>query len=289
MAEASTLDRRWRAARRFVRHQPLGTVALAVIVALFVIAVFAPWVSPSDPTAFHADAVKTGPSFAHPFGTDNLGQDMMSRIFHGARVSLSVAAGAVVMGTAFGALLGLLSGYWSNTFSSVIERFVDGMMAFPALVLALVVVSMFGAGLRETSFAIAAALAPSTARVVRSSVLSVRVEPYVDAGRAIGATSTRMILQHILPNVVPTIIVLATVQLGSAILAEASLSFLGLGAPPTEPSWGQMLSSDARRYMQSAPWLAIFPGLFLSLAVMSVNLFGDALRDVLDPRMRGAR
>jgi peptide/nickel transport system permease protein len=274
--------------RRFVRRQPVGLFGLLVLLAMAFIAVFAPLLVRSAPDAFHGDAILAPPSVAHPFGTDALGQDLLSRIFYGARVALGVSGGAVLGGLLLGTVLGLIAGYWSNLVSAAVQRIVDGMMAFPTLILALIVVAIFGQGLTVTAVAIAVSLVPSTTRVVRSAVLATKVEPYLDASRVVGASDLRLIYRHVLPNVVPTIIVAASVGLGGAILAEAALSFLGLGSPPTNPSWGQLLSSESRKYMQTAPWLAIFPGLFLSLTVLAVNLFGDALRDVLDPRMRGA-
>jgi peptide/nickel transport system permease protein len=286
-AGAGRASRAWRAARRFVVRQPLGTFGLLLLLAMAVIAVFAPLLSPYGPTDFHGDAVLAGPRAGHPFGTDALGQDLLTRIFYGARIALTISGEAVLIGLGGGLVLGLISGYWSNLASAAIQRLIDAMMAFPTLIVALMVVSVFGRGLGIAAIAIGISLMPSATRVVRSAVLGVRVEPYIEAAQVLGASHRRIILQYLLPNVLPTVIVAATVSLGGAILAEAALSFLGLGAPPTQPSWGQMLSSDARRYMQTAPWLAIFPGLFLSLTVLGVNLLGDALRDVLDPRMRG--
>ncbi len=279
-------SRRWQAARRFARTQPLGLAGLFILAGIAFVALFASAISPGKPDAFYGDAVLAGPSAAHPFGTDGLGQDLMSRIFQGARITLWISGGAVVAGLGAGTILGCVSGYWSNFASASIDRVMDALMAFPTMIVALVVVSIFGVSTNVTIAAIAIGMVPGTTRIVRSAVIGVRGEAYVEAARTLGASDARVIARHVLPNILPVVIVAATVGLGSAILAESALSFLGLGTPPTNPSWGQMLSGDARRYMQSAPWLAIFPGLALGLTVFAVNVLGDALRDVLDPRLR---
>jgi peptide/nickel transport system permease protein len=215
-----------------------------------------------------------------------MGRDMYSRIVYGARVSLSVGVGATLLGGILGVAVGLMSGYIGGWFDLVTQRLMDIMQALPLLVMALAMAAALGPSLQNTIIAIAIPLVPNVARVVRSSTLSLREQPFIEAARAIGMSELRIAVRHVLPNTLAPLIVLGTAQLGSAILVEASLSFLGLGIPEPYPSWGRMLSESAAEYVRTAPWLVIFPGLAISLTVFGTNLLGDALRDILDPRER---
>lgn len=268
------------------RRYPLGAVG-AVIVLLFIFtAVFANVIAPMDPTATNAKASLAKPGSLYLLGADFMGRDMFSRIVHGARISLAVGAGATLLGGVLGVSIGLMSGYIGGWFDLATQRVMDIMQSLPLLVMALVMAASLGPSLENTIIAIAIPLVPSVARVVRSSTLSLREQPFVEAARAVGMGEARIAVRHVLPNTLAPLIVLATAQLGSAILTEASLSFLGLGIPEPYPSWGRMLSESAAEYVRTAPWLVIFPGVAISLTVFGTNLLGDALRDILDPRQR---
>ena len=270
----------------FARRYPLGAVG-AVIVTLFVLtAVFADVIAPTDPTATNSKFSLARPSSLFWLGADFMGRDMYSRIVHGARISLAVGAGAMGLGALIGISVGLASGYLGGWFDLIVQRLLDIMQSLPLLVMAIVMAASLGPSLRNTIIAIAIPLVPSVARVVRSSTLSLREQPFVEAARAVGMGELRIAVRHVLPNTLAPLIVLATAQLGSAILTEASLSFLGLGIPEPHPSWGRMLSESAAEYVRTAPWLVIFPGVAISLTVFGTNLLGDALRDLLDPRQR---
>lgn len=268
------------------RRYPLGAVG-AVIVLIFVLtAVFANFIAPFDPTATDAKASLAAPSSKYWLGADFMGRDMFSRIVHGARISLAVGAGAMLLGGVLGVSIGLMSGYLGGAFDLLTQRLLDVMQSLPLLVMALVMAAALGPSLENTIIAIAIPLVPTVARVVRSSTLSLREQPFVEAARAVGMGEIRIAVRHVLPNTLAPLIVLATAQLGSAILVEASLSFLGLGIPEPYPSWGRMLSESAAEYVRTAPWLVIFPGVAISMTVFGTNLLGDALRDILDPRQR---
>ena len=274
------------AAKFYMRRYPLG-VAGAVIVTTFVLmAIFAPFITQFDPTVTNARISLAPPGGAHPLGADFLGRDMWSRIVYGARISLAVGLGSTFLGCFFGVIIGLTSGYFGGWYDLLVQRLIDVMQALPLLVMALVMAAALGPSLENTIIAIAIPLVPSVARVVRSSTLSLREQPFVEAARAVGMGELRIAVRHVLPNTLAPLIVLATAQLGSAILVEASLSFLGLGIPEPYPSWGRMLSESAAEYVRTAPWLVIFPGVAISLTVFGTNLLGDALRDQLDPRQR---
>ena len=272
---------------RFARRNPLGAAGGIVIVLLLVTAVFAPLVAPYDPLVpAPLDRLK-GPSGAHLFGTDDIGRDVFSRVVYGGRVSLQVGISTVLVGTLIGAGIGLVSGFFSGWADILVQRLLDSIQSIPGLLLALVVAAVIGAGTINTIFPIAVILIPINARVVRSAVLSVREHQYIEAARVLGCADPRIMLRHVLPNVVAPILILSSIYIGNAIIIEASLSFLGLGTSPPTPSWGNMLSGQGRTYMEQAPWLALFPGLAITLTVLSFNLLGDALRDTWDPRLRG--
>ena len=276
----------WSQAGFLARRYPLGAVG-ALLVLLFVLtALFAPVIAPHDPLSTNSRASLAPPGSSYWLGADFMGRDMFSRIVHGARISLAVAAGATLLGFLGGIAIGLSSGFIGGWFDLVMQRVMDIMQALPLLVLALVMAASLGPSLENTIIAIAVALVPNVARVVRSSTLSLREQPFVEAARAVGMGEVRIAVRHVLPNTLAPLIVLATAQLGSAILTEASLSFLGLGVPEPYPSWGRMLSESAAEYVRTAPWLVVFPGLAISLTVFGTNLLGDALRDILDPRQR---
>ena len=271
----------------FVRRKPLGTIALLVLVAMTVVAIFAGRIAPYNPLAQNYDAVLQAPDLAHLMGTDNFGRDELSRIVYGARISLTVGLAAMFIGTGGGVVVGLLTGYFGGWFDLCVQRLMDAWIAFPVIIFALVILVSLGQGLIQAMIAIGIVSIPATSRVVRGTVLEKKEALYVDAARAMGGSDIRIMLLHILPNVASPIIVLATLTLGRAILAEAVLSFLGVGIPPPQPAWGSMLSGVARSYFLSAPWLAIWPGVFISITVISWNVLGDTLRDILDPRLRG--
>jgi len=268
----------------FARRYPLGAVG-ALIVAIFILtAVFADVIAPTDPTATNSKFSLAPPSSMFWLGADFMGRDMYSRIVHGARISLAVGAGAMGLGALIGITVGLASGYLGGWFDLIVQRLLDIMQSLPLLVMAIVMAASLGPSMKNTIFAIAIPLVPTVARVVRSNTLSLREQPFVEAARAVGMGEIRIAVRHVLPNTLAPLIVLATAQLGSAILVEASLSFLGLGIPEPHPSWGRMLSESAAEYVRTAPWLVIFPGVAISLTVFGTNLLGDALRDILDPR-----
>ena len=269
---------------RRLQHNPIGLVGATIVVATILVAVFAPLIAPYNPASQDADRL-LGPSRAYLFGTDELGRDTFSRIVYGARVSLQVGFIAVGVSLLLGGLLGIIGGYAGGMVDAVIMRLVDILFAFPGLILAIVIAGLLGPSSRNAMIAIGIIYTPAFARVIRSSVLTVQNEPYIEAARVAGSASPRLIWHHVLPNIVAPLIVLVTVYLSSAILAEAGLSFLGLGTQPPEPSWGGMLNA-ARLYMEINPWMAIAPGFAIMLVVMGLNFLGDGLRDVLDPRLR---
>jgi peptide/nickel transport system permease protein len=280
-------DGTWSQLRFFATRHPLGAIG-AVIMAVFVlVAVFADWIVAYSPLTTNAAMSLAHPSTQHLLGADFMGRDIFSRIVYGARISLAVGIGSTTLGCVLGVILGLASGYIGGWVDLVSQRLVDILQALPLLVLALVMAASLGPSLPNTIIAIAIPLIPYAARVVRSNTLALREQPFVEAAKAVGMSELRIALRHVLPNTLAPLIVLATAQLGSAILTEASLSFLGLGIPEPYPSWGRMLSESAAEYVRTAPWLVVFPGLAISLVVFGTNLLGDALRDILDPRQRG--
>ena len=277
---------RWGMAFFLAKRYPLGGVGFAVVLVFLLVAALAPHITWYDPLSTNPQISLAAPSTDHPMGADFMGRDLFSRVVFGARTSLVVAFGATILGVLLGVLIGLTSGYLGGTVDLVMQRFIDMLQALPTLILAMAMAAALGPSLTNTMIAIAIPKLPSIARVIRANTLSLREMPFVEAARAMGMSEMRIALRHILPNTLAPLIVLATAGLGSAILVEASLSFLGLGVPEPHPSWGRMLSESAAEYARTAPWLVIFPGLAITAAVFGTNLLGDALRDILDPRQR---
>lgn len=273
---------------RFTRRNPVGGVSATVLLVLVLVALLAPWLAPHEPNEFLRGRRLLPPGREFPMGTDSLGRDVLSRVIYGSRVSLLVGFLSVAIGTAMAVVVGLTSGYWSGKVDLVLQRVVDTLMAFPPVVLALALVAFLSPSLHNVILVIGILVFSQTARVVRGTVLSVKENAYVEAARALGAGHPRILLRHILPNIVASIIVVSSVFLGQAIIIEAAMSFLGMGTPPDIPSWGGMLSREGRRNLEMGPWLALFPGIAISVTVLAFNLLGDALRDTLDPRLRQA-
>jgi peptide/nickel transport system permease protein len=265
----------------------LGTIGLFFMLLFVWAAAFADLICRYDPLTVDSAHALAHPDMRHWMGTDSFGRDVWSRIIHGARISLAFGIGSTALGSLFGVSIGLASGYLSGWVDLLFQRVTDILQALPLLVLALIMTAALGPTLPNVIIAIAIPLIPTVARVIRANTLALRELPFVEAAKSIGMSETRIALRHVLPNTLAPLIVLATAQLGSTILTEASLSFLGLGIPEPYPSWGRMLSESAAEYVRTAPWLVIFPGIAISLAVFGTNLFGDALRDILDPRQRG--
>ena len=272
---------------RFVRKKPLGAAGGFLVVVLVATAILANVLSTHNPVRTSND-ILVAPGAPHWLGTDNLGRDLYSRVVHGSRISLLVGLASTLVGTILGGLIGLISGYTGGKTDLLAQRAMDIMQALPILVLALVLAAALGPSMTNAIVAISIPIVPRAARIIRASVLAIRETTYVEAARALGVRHMRVALRHILPNTMGPFIVLATAQLGGSILVEAALSFLGLGIPEPYPSWGRMLSIAAAEYAEKAPWLVIWPGLAISLAVFGTNLLGDALRDTLDPRLRGS-
>lgn len=272
---------------RFCRTKPLGAFGLCVLLAIALMAATANWIAPHDPVEMSVtERFKPPLTAGHLLGTDRFGRDMLSRIIYGSRISLYIAFTSVALGCGIGAILGLAGGYLRGRFDLVLQRVMDAILAFPLLVLALALVAALGPSTNNVILAVAVPMIPRMARVVRVSTLSIREADFVTAAIMIGACDRRIMLRHMLPNAVAGMLVVATAQLGVAILVEASLGYLGLGPQEPNPSWGLMLSGSVADYARTAPWIPIIPGIVLSLAVFAFNLLGDALRDVLDPRLR---
>lgn len=285
------LARNWQIARHFFATQPLGAAGFLVILLMFISGVFAEWVAPYDPLDVDFAAMLAAPSWEHWLGTDAFGRDVLSRLIYGARTALAVGFLASFAGSTLGAVIGVVSAYFGGRVDMAIQRFMDVLLAFPIIVLALAVVAVLGKfpvlGLDlNLIVAIAIPIVPKVARVVRASALGVRAMPYVDAARAAGYSHKRIMFRHIIPNVTAPYLIMLTAFIAQAILLEASLSFLGLGVTEPTPAWGLMLSGSSEQFYREAPWMIIFPGVAISLAVFAFNLFGDALRDYLDPRFK---
>ncbi len=272
---------------RLIRQKPLGFVEFLLLVLITLLAIFAPWIAPVDPNSLSIDILQ-GPSALQWFGTDTTGRDVFSRVAWGGRVSLLVGVAATLLGTGTGALIAVVTAYWGGKVDIVAQRFMDIIWAFPSLIVAMVLMFVIGTSTRNVILAISIVVIPLAARVVRSQVLAVKETEYATAARAIGASDIRIMWHHITRNCLAPYIIVASITLGGAITTEASLSFLGMGIPPPTPSWDRDLFGAARQYAELAPWMAIAPGVALSLAVYGFNLLGDAVRDVLDPRLRGA-
>jgi peptide/nickel transport system permease protein len=284
--QKTTPRRRWQHFWTLIMRKPLGAASGMLIVLIVFTAIFADVLAPYDPLEARPELRLLPPNWQHPFGTDDIGRDVFSRVIYGARISLWVGLLAVGIGTFFGTIIGLISGYWEGAIDLWLQRLMDALMTIPGLILALAIISVLTPNTTNAMLAIAIVIIPGNSRIVRGAVLSAKQNPYVEAARALGCRHARIILSHIFPNVTAPILIVASIWLGNAIFIEASLSFLGLGTQPPTPSWGLMLSSTGRAYMEQAPWLAIFPGLAISLAVLGFNLFGDTLRDVWDPKLR---
>lgn len=275
---------RWRTLRRFLGNR-LSTAGALLILALIVVAVAGEWLAPHDPNAINMAARIQPPSATHPFGTDDFGRDVFSRVLVGARVSLLVGLIAVSISLTVGTTLGLMSGFYGKWIDEAIMRFMDILFAFPAILLAIAIVAALGPGITNAMIAIGIVYTPIFARIARGSALSAREEVYVEAARAVGGSDARILSRHVLPNIAAPIIVETSLSMAFAILAEAALSFLGLGTQPPDASWGRMLS-EGRAFIQLAPWIGVFPGLAIMLTVMGFNFLGDGMRDALDPRLR---
>ncbi|GIX47480.1 MAG: glutathione ABC transporter permease GsiD [Candidatus Tectimicrobiota bacterium] len=270
------------------RRNPAAAVSALVVMGIVLVALTAPWITPYDPYQPRVGPRLHPPSLHYPMGTDSLGRDMLSRIILGSQVALLVSTVSIALGVSLGTLIGLVSGWTEGLVDQALQRLIDAMMAIPGLVLAMALASVLGTGLDKVILALSIFTIPVAARTVRGTVLSAKTEAYVEAARALGASSTRLLFTHILPNTLAPIIVVVSIQIGITILAEAALSFVGLGVQPPTPSWGQLLSGAGRTYMERAPWLAIFPTVAISVTVLAFNFLGDGLRDILDPRLRGS-
>jgi peptide/nickel transport system permease protein len=272
---------------RLVKQKPLGTLGGIIVLLMLLTGIFADVIAPygynENMLADRMDA----PSAKHVLGTDSLGRDLFSRVIYGARISMIVGVCASAINVGFSSLIGVTSGYLGGKFDMVVQRFVDAALAFPMLIIVITLMGIIGTGLLQTVIVLGIWGGIGWIRVARAAVISIRENVYVDAARAIGCTTGEMLRRHILPNITPVLIIMFSVSMSGNILGEASLSFLGFGIPPPFPSWGGMLSSEGRRYMYEAPWLALWPGVALSVAVYGINMWGDAVRDLLDPRLRG--
>jgi len=271
---------------RFVRVSPAGAISLAFLLFVLLVAVFADQLAPRDPLTTSMGVARRPPSLEYPFGTDHLGRDALSRLIHGTRVTLTVVLTSVLIGDAIGFFWGLTSGYLGRRFDLLSQRFLDILMAFPALILAMLLLAGLGAGLHTVIIAIAVTRVPLTTRVIRSVTLAVKELTYVTAAESVGATSWRIMARHVAPQCIAPLLVIASFNLGTAIFAEAALNFLGVGLPPPAPTWGSMLGGVLAEQFRPQWWLLLFPGLAITLTITATNLLGDALRDFLDPRLK---
>jgi peptide/nickel transport system permease protein len=271
---------------RFARQRPLGAIGAAIIVLMILAAAFAGLIAPFDPLATDYAAMLQPPGPGHWFGTDTFGRDVLSRIIYGSRTALWVGFASAFLGASLGAIIGVASAYFGGKIDLMVQRLMDLLLSFPLIILALVVVALLGTGTTKVILAITVPMLPRCALVVRSSALALREMPFVEAARALGFGPMRIIVRHMLPNVMAPYLIMLTAFLGQAILLEASLSFLGLGVSEPQAAWGLMLRGAAVEFAERAPWMAIYPGLAISLAVFAFNLFGDSLRDALDPKLR---
>ncbi len=272
--------------KTFWRQQPLGAIGGVIVLLMIAMAIFAPFLAPYDPELNAFEFMLVPPDWQFFLGTDQFGRDMLSRLIYGARTALFVGFTAAFIGAFTGLVLGVGSAYFGGKIDIIFQRIMDVFMAFPLIIMALAVVAVLGPGIENVIIAITIPFIPQCARVVRSTALSIREIPYIDAARALGYSHIRIILRHMAPNVMAPFLIMLTAFVGQAILLEASLSYLGLGVQEPTPAWGLMLQGGAEEYVESAPWVAIWPGIAISLAVFGFNLFGDAIRDMLDPRLR---
>lgn len=277
---------RTRSLIKFLRYEFLGTIGLFLVLVIVVAGLLADVIAPYSPTANDFSAMMEPPSWAHLLGTDQFGRDLLSRIIFGARTAMIVGLSSALIGGVIGLVLGVGSAYFGGRTDLFMQRVFDVLMAFPLIIMALAVVAIFGTGVQNVIIAITIPLIPRCARVVRSSALAIREVPYVDAARALGFGHIRIIMRHMIPNVMAPFLIMVTAFVGQAILAEASLSYLGLGVQEPVPAWGLMLQGGSEEFATSAPWIAIFPGVAIMLSVLGISLFGDALRDTLDPKLR---
>ncbi len=272
---------------RLVKEKPLGTIGAVITLLLLFTGIFADFLAPYGMNEIHVGPFLSAPSARFWFGTDNLGRDLLSRVIYGARVSVIIGLAASTIATLLSVIIGLLSGYIGGKFDLIVQRFVDGWMCLPGLIILMLIISFLGPGMMTVIIALGITWGIGGSRLIRGPVMGIKENVYVQAATAIGCPTSRILTRHILPNVMAPIIILFSITVPSVILTEASLSFLGLGIPPPTPSWGGMLTGTAREYMFLSPWLAIWPGLALSIVVYGINMFGDAVRDLLDPRLRG--
>lgn len=281
--------RAWNVIKRLFREKPLGAAGMVICLIFLFCGIFADVLAPYGMNEINPGKRLKPPSLEFPFGTDNLGRDVLSRILFGAQISVIIGLSAATLATFISVFLGILTGYLGGKFDLFMQRLVDAWMSFPELIILIVVVAVLGPGTPQIIGTLGLLLGIGGSRIIRSAVVSVRENMYVHAAQSIGASTWRILIRHILPNVLPPVIVLFTTRVGTVILAESSLSFLGLGVPPPAPTWGGMLSGSGRTFMFQGPWLALAPGLCLTLVVYAINVYGDALRDIFDPRMRGSR
>ena len=272
---------------RLVKEKPLGTVGGVIVLVMFFTGIFADFLAPYGMNEHHLASRLSPPSTDFVLGTDNLGRDQLSRIIHGARISMIVGVGVSGLAVIISTIIGLVSGFLGRKVDLVIQRFVDAWLCFPPLFIILTIMALVGPGLTQVVIVLGVLYGVGRSRVVRSAVIGIRENVYVEAARAVGSPTIKILTRHILPNITAPIIILFTVDMGSAILVEATLSFLGYGVPPPDPSWGGMISAEGRKFMLLSPWLALWPGLALAIAVYGINMLGDAMRDILDPRLRG--
>lgn len=275
------------AVRRFVATSPIGALAVAFLILVILVAAMANFVAPYPPLEANYSLLRHPPSAGHPMGNDFLGRDVLTRLMYGARTSLLVAFAAVAIGKSIGFSWGIVSGYMGGRFDLITQRIVEVLLAFPGIILALMLLVALGSGVFTVIIAISIGGVAGSTRVIRSVVLSVKEMPYVDAARAIGASHLRVMLLHVAPQCIAPAMVVASASLGGAIFAEAALSFLGLGVPPPSPSWGNMLNSASSEFLNPLWWMVVFPGMAITFTILAFNLFGDALRDHLDPKLRG--
>jgi peptide/nickel transport system permease protein len=274
--------------RRFVVYKPLGAVGAVIVLLMFFLSIFGSFLTPYNPIDMDFLSRAQSPNLKHPLGTDTFGRDVLSNIIGGAKISIYVGFASVIVGTGFGAIWGLTSGYAGGKFDMYSQRLIDILQSIPTLALALVIVASLGSSLNNIVIAISIGLIATSARVVRASAIAIRGQDYIAAAISTGAGWQRIVFRHVLPNTIPPYLVVATAGLGIAILQEASLSFLGVGVPPPHPSWGRMLSGTGREYLTIYPWLSLAPGIAIVVVVLAFNLVGDAFRDLFDPRLRGS-